>query len=316
MLDNFDKHFVEQYAKKHELSEKHVKEFLNEFRTAFREYVTDELTSNIAPASSIAPSKVLGLDLAIQGIPSGITQLYGWPDGFKTALLMHIANFTAELPVLINADNHPIRWKVKEHFLLVPNYRKANEVCKKILQTNLTDLIVVDSITSMDRSIDFIKSMIKTLKAYPELRILFSNQTRSSKHSDNVPWGPDWFHSVTTTRIGITKQERTAYGTKIHYKIDKTPFSEYAKKQFYIYYDSTGNVSNSLYLIDMAVSAGILTRVGPRFKLNDKNYTLGELSRQPELFKDIWNSMTLDFLPESIRNRPADYLDNKLENQI
>jgi len=288
-ITRIEAEFIQEFCKTRGRNEKEVRQLLSELKLFTKEY----LLSGISPNESlpVMPSRILPFDLALGGFPRKITEIYGPPDGFKSAIVAHIG-LNSDCDVLfMNAENKPFRWVVENDLLLAEGDYDASALLKETVDLGLTSLIIVDSLTALNRGVNTLKSMVKKMPANPELALIFINQTRDSRYSQKKePAMHDEVHGLCSLIIGITEIESTVYGHRAHCRIDK-PRNQVP---FYISLNNEGNVSNELYLLDMALKESVVRRTGPTITFEGARYRMLELINDETATRKMWTILMRD----------------------
>jgi hypothetical protein len=177
----------------------------------------------------------------------------------------------------------------------------------------MVDFIVIDSIASLNRSLDLIKTTIKLISSNPDLTLFFTNQTRSSRYSNTEAAGSDYFHSMCNLIIRVSEVKRNLWiGSTVRYEIERfKPNPKLQKSSFTLYYNSDNNLSNETDLIMRAQENKIIVRSGTKFIFENVKYSLNELLNNIDVLIKIWN---LVITPLNAELKPHDYLGRSLTN--
>lgn len=293
-LNRIDTKFVNDYCKEHGYKPKEIQDFIIQLKDSYLEYTStayDDFDDLVDPNNiSIKSSNILSLDLLTGGITNGLVQLYGWEDTFKSTLAIFIAA-QKEISFYINSDNHPFRWNITNPGFKssIGGYR-TNDLVKTLVTVGMVDHIVVDSLTSLNRSLDLIKTTIKLISGNPDLTLFFTNQTRSSRYSNTEPAGPDFLHAMCNMTIAVAEVNKKLWtGSTVRYKLEKfKPNNKLVNNYFTVFYNTEGNISNELDLISRAQESSIIKRVGTKFEFQNTKYSLQELINNIDILSRIW----------------------------
>jgi len=316
-LNRIDNHFVTEYCKKNNFKQKEINDFIIQLKDSYLEYTSkafddfDDLTPNCE--FTIKPTYILSLDLLTGGITNGLVQLYGWEDTFKSTFATYISAMK-EVSFYINSDNHPFRWNIDNPgFKITKGGYRTNDLVKSLVSISVVDHIVIDSITSLNRSLDLIKTSVKLISGNPDLTLFFTNQTRSSRFSNTEPAGPDFLHAMCNMMIAVSETNKKLWtGSTIKYKIERfKPNIRMVNQYFTVFYNTEGNLSNELDLISRAQEQNIIKRVGTKFQFENVKYSLNELINNLDTLTKIWD---LVIIPLNDGLRINDYLGRSLTN--
>lgn len=308
-LSALDKEFLKRYSDKFKFNIEEVTKFYSELKQFMWEDALMMLVPEPKEQDRYLPSNVLSLDLTLGGLPSGITQVYGPPDSYKTALLYYIAAFSKD-PLFINADNKDLTFTPPQDLMIIPGSTKANEVVKELIAFNTLETLFVDSMPALHRYESFTKTCIKLMSKRPQMRILISNQTRSSAYTKQTePALSDFIHSVSQLILAVDKVEKYFGGTKVHYNAWRNG----KQTGFYICFNPEGSVDNELYLFDMALAQGVIARAGAyvKFAGDKKNHTLSDFIKNPEYLGILWEKV---FAESPYKENRQSYLGRQLSN--
>ncbi len=317
-LNKIDNIFIKNYCKQNAYKPKEIETFLIQLKDSYLEYTStaynDQEINDSIETFTIKPTHVLSLDLLTGGITNGLVQLYGWEDTFKTTLAVYISSLK-ETSFYINSDNHPFRWIINnEGFKQSLGGYRTNDLVKTLVSIGMVDHIVVDSISSLNRSLDLIKTTIKLVSGNPDLTLFFTNQTRSSRYSNTEAAGPDFLHSMCSMIISIESVDKKLWtGSLVRYKIERfKPNNKLNNTFFDVYYNTQGNVSNEIDIISRAQTQSIIKRIGTKFEFKNCKYSLNDLINNVDVLTEIWNIVITPINPGLNAN---DYLGRSLINK-
>jgi len=256
------------------------------------------------------PTAILSLDLLLGGLPSGFIQVVGMDDAYKTALLFYLACHLPD-PAFVNADNKGITFIPLQDIEMLTGHPKVAEYVRTMVMHQLVNTVIVDSLPAMARYEAFMRTCLRLLPQRPEMRVIFSNQTRFSAYAhSSVPTLTDFIHSICSLILSVDKIEKTFRGMRVEY----LAFQGSNKSQrFYIVYNRAGSVDNESYLFDMGVSRGVLTRVGAHVRFSDQKRTepISEFLTGAENMKLLWRKV---FAGLPFENRGEQYLGKQFSN--
>ncbi len=262
--------------------------------------------------------------LGIGGVPRGrIIEIYGPESSGKTTLALHIiaeAQKSGGKAVYIDAEHaldpqyaKKIGVNIDEMLLSQPDYgEQALEIVETLIRSGSIGVVVVDSVAALtpkaeiegemsDTSIGLqarlmSKAMRKltSIAARSNCTIIFINQLRSKIGvifgSPEVTSGGNALKFYSSIRIDVRKKERIVKGENIvgHTVLAKVvknkmapPFKEASFDILFL-----EGISKESALIDMAVSFGILERVGTWYKMGDKQLAQGKENMRNILIED------------------------------
>ena len=262
--------------------------------------------------------------LGIGGVPRGrIIEIYGPESSGKTTLALHIiaeAQKNGGKAVYIDAEHaldpqyaKKIGVNIDEMLLSQPDYgEQALEIVETLIRSGSIGVVVVDSVAALtpkaeiegemsDTSIGLqarlmSKAMRKltSVAARSNCTIIFINQLRSKIGvifgSPEVTSGGNALKFYSSIRIDVRKKERIVKGENIvgHTVLAKVvknkmapPFKEASFDILFL-----EGISKESALIDMAVSFGILERVGTWYKIGDKQLAQGKENMRNILIED------------------------------
>jgi hypothetical protein len=300
-LGTLDKIFVNQIVEKYNYDPELLEQVLIDYKKFYIDQYSD-FESQVIINHYKKPSNILSLDLQFKGINTGISQIYGPEDSLKSSLLVYLAN-ESDVPFFVHVDPHPFRWEITNpEFIYCNEGYRVNEIVKKLISTGVVSNIFIDSITTLNRHSDLIKTSSKILTNTEGLSFIFTNQTRANKYdkSQNTPAGGDLLHSVCNTIFRITNIEKNWAGKKVSYLIEKDKVnSEFANKRFQIYFDRENNLCNELDLIDMAISENIVKRTGTLYKYKNNSFSYNEIFSNENICIDIWKDLGIELNHEN-----------------
>lgn len=250
---------------------------------------------------------ILSIDSTLGGLYTGITQIYGIPDSYKTALSLTLAANMSKLQktvsIFMNADNKALNDKIVTDNILQTqanvktkkgSYRTSEYLKEVVLKNGLTNLIFIDSITNVQRYANVLKTLVKMVGHIPNLFIFFTNQSRKGEFNF-VPAGQTILNSTSNYIIKVEKEEKVPKFTMIQYLLENGK----TKERFVIYFDNEGKVSNEIYLMQEAFRLHLIEKSNQGNYVYKNQYGISKRfdidTNGKELFKKVFPKGDLQF---------------------
>jgi hypothetical protein len=285
ILSQTDKLFSKEYAETLNIKEAELLTIIREYKTYCKSIL--EQNQDRTQNREKYKSGVLAFDVQFGGLHYGITHIYGREDMFKSSLSYYLATLNNSL--YINSDAKDIIWssEYEDNISILIGEHKLSNKLKNIFSINPYDLIILDSLAATDRAYQVFKTLIKLCGANRELKVLIVNQTRANRYTgtDDRPAGSDFYLSASSDVIKIEAKNEIPFGFAVTY------YNEKSKARATCYYTKTGILSNEIYVIQLAISEGLVIKRGAKLSYNNKLYSYKEITKDNEVVRHIWKQL-------------------------
>lgn len=210
-------------------------------------------------------------------IRRGFNLLYGPPDSLKTTIGIWIANWfiknTDFSVVYVDAENKYSHTMIPLHdqVLLLPGRNQSHNMLRKLITRHLVNVVVVDTICTLSRYSDFLRTTIKRVDVQ-NLYIILLNQTRN------------WRFGMYSAGLDIIEHVSVAKHRIV--SANKKLGNVYAKTDsgYYFVKSQDGSYNEAESLRKMLMLRNIITKIGRHYYYNSE---LIQKNNMQEKLKEI-----------------------------